>query len=130
MDVEGYVYVDVRSVPEFAAGHPSGAVNVPLMNVGASGMEPNSSFVAVMSAAFAKDAKLVLGCRSGQRSARAAEVLRGAGFTAIADQRAGFDGVRNAFGAQTEAGWAASRLPVDVENEASSYAAIRARVGI
>ena len=26
---EGYTYVDVRSVPEFDAGHPAGAQNVP-----------------------------------------------------------------------------------------------------
>ena len=27
---EGYIYVDVRSIPEFEQGHPEGAVNVPL----------------------------------------------------------------------------------------------------
>jgi rhodanese-related sulfurtransferase len=30
MDKEGYVYVDVRSIPEFEAGHPAGAFNVPI----------------------------------------------------------------------------------------------------
>ena len=28
----GYTYVDVRSIPEFAQGHPAGAVNVPLLH--------------------------------------------------------------------------------------------------
>ena len=31
---EGWVYLDVRSEPEFAAGHPVGAHNVPLQHVG------------------------------------------------------------------------------------------------
>ncbi|HEY3253455.1 MAG TPA: rhodanese-like domain-containing protein, partial [Polyangiaceae bacterium] len=29
---QGHVYVDVRSEPEFEAGHPAGALNVPLLN--------------------------------------------------------------------------------------------------
>ena len=32
MEKDGYVYVDVRSIPEFDAGHPAGAYNVPLMH--------------------------------------------------------------------------------------------------
>ena len=27
---EGYVYLDVRSTPEFSEGHPQGALNIPL----------------------------------------------------------------------------------------------------
>ena len=53
-------------------------------------MEPNRDFVAVMSSAFAKDAKLVLGCKGGGRSMRAANVLVQQGFTNVIDQRAGF----------------------------------------
>lgn len=33
MEREGYTYIDVRSIPEFEAGHPAGAVNVPLLHV-------------------------------------------------------------------------------------------------
>ena len=109
----GYVYVDVRSVPEFEAEHPSHAYNVPLMHMGGGGMTPNAEFVTVMKARFASDAKLVLGCKSGGRSLRAAQALAGAGFTDVIDQRAGFDGARDPFGALTEAGWKAANLPVE-----------------
>ena len=42
---EGYVYLDVRSVPEFETGHPKGAYNIPLMHAGRSGMTPNAAFM-------------------------------------------------------------------------------------
>ena len=89
IDKQGYVYVDVRSVPEFAAGHPTGAYNVPLMNMGPGGMTANADFLAVMET-FPKDAKLVVGCKAGGRSARAASMLESAGYTSVVDQRAGF----------------------------------------
>jgi rhodanese-related sulfurtransferase len=59
---DGYVYVDVRSVPEFQAGHPMGAFNVPLMHMGPAGMAPNPEFLDVMQKAFPRDAKLLVGC--------------------------------------------------------------------
>ena len=48
IDQQGYVYVDVRSIPEFDAGHPTGAYNVPLNQMGPAGMAPNPEFMAVM----------------------------------------------------------------------------------
>ncbi|MGO9832861.1 MAG: rhodanese-like domain-containing protein [Polyangiaceae bacterium] len=110
---EGWTYVDVRTTEEFADGHPAGAVNVPLMHAGASGMNPNPDFVRVMSAAFEKDAKIVCGCKTGGRSMRAARALMGEGFTNVLDQRAGWDGARNPFGQLTEPGWARSGLPTE-----------------
>ena len=110
---QGYTYVDVRSEPEFAEAHPEASVNVPLMHMGAGGMTPNPDFVAVMTAAFPKDARLVVGCKAGARSLRAATMLLDAGFTDVIDQRAGFDGQRDAFGAFTEKGWGPSGLPVE-----------------
>jgi rhodanese-related sulfurtransferase len=112
VDEDGYVYIDVRTIPEFEAEHPAGALNVPLMHAGAAGMEPNRDFVAVMSSAFAKDAKLVLGCKGGARSLRAAGVLVQQGFTNIVDQRAGFEAARDPFGQVTEAGWKGAGLPI------------------
>ena len=39
---QGWLYVDVRSKPEFAAGRPKGSINVPLMDADPSGrMLPN-----------------------------------------------------------------------------------------
>jgi rhodanese-related sulfurtransferase len=128
IDKQGYVYVDVRSVPEFVAGHPQGAYNVPLMNMGPGGMAPNPDFLAVMGA-FPKDAKLVVGCKSGGRSARAASMLESAGYTSVVDQRAGFEGAPDpATGRITEPGWRPAGLPV--ANDAlpdRTYEALKAR---
>ena len=113
VDRQGYVYVDVRSVPEFEAEHPEGAVNLPLMHMGASGMAPNGEFLQAMQRAFPKDAKLVVGCKAGGRSLRAAQVLTQAGYTNVIDQRAGFDAARDAFGQVIEPGWKGAGLPIE-----------------
>ncbi|HEY8088566.1 MAG TPA: rhodanese-like domain-containing protein [Polyangiaceae bacterium] len=110
---EGWTYVDVRTTEEFEAGHVPGAVNVPIALAGPGGMVPNGDFVRVMSAAFPRDARLVVGCKSGGRSLRAAQVLIDAGYTSVVDQRAGWDGARNAFGQVTEPGWSRAGLPVE-----------------
>ena len=115
MDEEGWVYVDVRSVPEFEQGHPNGAYNVPLLHMGEGGMQPNPSFLDVVSRTFAKDDKIVIGCRSGVRSLRAAELLEGAGYTHVAEQRGGYGGARGSFGQVSEPGWQAEGLPTSKE---------------
>jgi rhodanese-related sulfurtransferase len=107
---EGWTYVDVRTVEEFDAGHPPGAVNVPIALADGGGMVPNPDFLGVMEAAFAKDAKIVVGCKAGGRSLRAAHELMAKGFTSIVDQRAGWDGGRDSFG-QFEPGWSRVGLP-------------------
>jgi rhodanese-related sulfurtransferase len=100
---EGYTYIDVRTPEEFADARPAGAVNIPL----------GDDFVALVASQFSKDAKLVVGCRSGGRSLRAARALLAAGYTNILDQRAGFDATRGAFGEITEPGWSRAGLPID-----------------
>jgi len=112
---EGYVYVDVRSIPEFDAGHAAGAYNIPLLHATPSGMRPNGDFMPVITAVFSKDSKLVIGCRSGNRSLRAAEALLAAGFEHVVDQRAGHGGARDAFGQVLEAGWESVGLDVASE---------------
>ena len=126
---EGWVYLDVRSEPEYTAGHPAGAHNVPVMNAGPRGMTPNPDFLAVVEALYPRDQKLVLGCGSGVRSMRAAEMMIGAGYTSLIDQRAGFGGVRDAFGQIGEQGWAAAGLPVEATTAGGSYAELRAKAG-
>jgi phage shock protein E len=66
--------VDVRTRGEFAGGHLDGAVNVPLQELGAR-----------LSELHPGDKPLVVYCRSGARSAQAASLLRGAGFTQVHD---------------------------------------------
>lgn len=114
IEKEGYSYVDVRSVQEFQAGHPAGAYNVPLMEMGAMGMTPNPEFLAVMEKRFPKDSRLVVGCKAGGRSMRAAGMLEAAGYTSVVDQRAGFEGGPSPSGS-VEPGWRPAGLPVSKE---------------
>ncbi|WP_394844326.1 rhodanese-like domain-containing protein [Pendulispora brunnea] len=109
----GYIYLDVRTEEEFAEGRPAHSVNIPFAVLSGGGMVPNPNFVADVSARYAKDAKLVVGCKSGGRSLRAARALLEAGFTDVVDQRAGWDGARDPFGQLTEPGWSRAGLPTE-----------------
>lgn len=108
----GYVYVDVRSEPEFEAGHVPGAFNVPLMHKAAGGLTPNPDFLQVMESAFGKQEKLVVGCKAGGRSIRAASALLGAGYETVVDLHAGWDACRDDFG-RVQPGWSRKGLPVE-----------------
>src|SRR5690606_25529186 len=77
---QGYVYVDVRSEPEFENAHVPGALNIPLAHHTPQGMQPNPEFLSVMEGSFGKHEKLILGCKSGGRSKRALALLVQAGF--------------------------------------------------
>jgi rhodanese-related sulfurtransferase len=123
IDGEGYVYVAVRSLPEFEAGHPADAYNVPLMHQGPGGMTPNPEFMGVMEQSFSKTAKLVVGCKAGGRSARAAALLEAAGFTSVVDQKAGYEGPSS-----LEPGWRPKGLPTSTQAAADhTYEGLRAR---
>ncbi len=124
---DGYVYVDVRSEQEFEAGHPAGAVNVPISHMGPAGFETNPEFMAVLEKAFAKEEKLIVGCKTGARSRRAAAMLMSAGFTTVGDMIAGFGGSRDAFG-RPSPGWLQKGLPVETGSpEGRSYADLKER---
>ena len=107
----GWTYIDVRTIPEFAAEHPRGAYNVPLMHQGPSGRTANPDFLSVVEAGFARDAKLVLGCAGGTRSRRAAEILAEAGFTDVVDMRGGFGGESDSMGRVVTPGWKTAGFP-------------------
>ena len=68
--------VDVRTAAEFAAGHALGAVNIPLDQVPSrlKDFGPTQGTV-------------VLYCRSGNRSAHAAMILRQAGYSDVIDAK-------------------------------------------
>jgi len=102
---EGYLYLDVRSVPEFETGHPKGAYNIPLMHAGKFGMSPNSKFMEEVTKAFPKDAKIVVGCASGGRSVGAASLMEMTGYQELLEMRAGFEGNGR------EPGWRQTSLP-------------------
>ena len=124
---EGYVHVDVRTEAEFDEGHPAGAFNVPFQLPVGDGMADNHDFLTVMQAKFSTDTPIVVACRSGQRSLRAARALAAAGFTRVVDQRAGWAGVRSPFGELKETGWQAAGLPAETATLAGrGYAELRA----
>ena len=112
LQAEGYVYIDVRNESEFEQGHPAGAFNVPLIIQTDFGPEPNESFVDVVKQHFVTDKKLLIGCATGVRSGKAARLLVDAGYTNIADQKAGFNGSRDPFGRKSP-GWRDCGLPVE-----------------
>jgi rhodanese-related sulfurtransferase len=108
----GYKYLDVRSESEFEAGHPPGAVNVPLQHLGPTGLESNPEFLRVVAGNFPKDARLVVGCKAGGRSRRAVEILLAEGYTELVDFAAGWDGKRDAFG-RLQPGWSRLGFPIE-----------------
>ena len=126
-----YIYLDVRSVPEFEAGHPTRAINIPIMHFApGTGMSPNQDFNAVVEGALPKDAKLVVGCKTGGRSARACEVMGQMGFTNVANIRGGFIGAMDNLGNISEPGWSMLNLPTctDCSDEAH-YQTLAAKSG-
>jgi rhodanese-related sulfurtransferase len=116
MQSEGWAYIDVRSVPEFEQGHPAGAYNVPLAHMNPIGHAPNTDFLPVMERHFPRDAGLVVGCRTANRSEHAVVMLLRAGYSNVAIQRAGFLGTRDFFG-RSDPGWGKKGLPTSLTAE-------------
>jgi rhodanese-related sulfurtransferase len=112
---QGAVYVDVRSRTEFEAGHPAGAINIPLIDRDerTGQMMPNPDFVPTMQERFAADTQLLIGCQVGGRSARAAMMLESLGFTDVANVKGGFGGLRDPLGRLIDPGWLDAGLPVE-----------------
>jgi rhodanese-related sulfurtransferase len=92
------VLVDVREPDEWAAGHAPGAQHIPLREVGDRYEE------------IPRDRDVYLICRSGARSARAAQALAGAGWTALNVA----DGMH---------GWQAAGRPMITDSGAPPYVA-------
>ena len=118
------VYLDVRTEPEFAAGHPAGARNVPVLFVDPATRRPNPNpdFVAVVERNFPKSTKLLVGCQSGARSQHACELLLQAGFTDVAN-------VQGSFGGSIDVpGWRDAGLPVGTgEPAGASYESLKGK---
>lgn len=70
---EGAQLVDVRTPEEFAAGHITGAVNIPVQDLQARMAEID------------RDRAVIVYCRSGMRSANAARTLQAAGYESVHD---------------------------------------------
>jgi rhodanese-related sulfurtransferase len=70
---ENHFLLDVRRPDEFASGHIAGATNI------------NVDYLADQLSRVPKDVPVVIYCRSGNRSAVAANILAEAGYTEIYD---------------------------------------------
>jgi rhodanese-related sulfurtransferase len=124
----GYRYIDVRTEKEFAAGHPVGAVNIPVVfpDPATGQMALNPEFLDVMRAHFAPDAPLVVGCQGGVRSQRAADLLVQAGYSRIVNMQGGFGGARDQQGRTVVPGWGECGLPICRDcGPDTSYAVLR-----
>jgi rhodanese-related sulfurtransferase len=112
----GYTYIDVRSVPEYEKGHPTGAHNVPLLHFdSASGrMQPNQDFLRVVQANYPPGTKLLIGCQVGGRSSQAAQILASSGYSDVSNVVGGFGGsLDRATGQILAEGWLQANLPVE-----------------
>ena len=126
----GHIYLDVRSVEEFNEGHVPGSWNIPVlfMNRAAGTRSSNENFVDEVAAAIAKDAALIVGCRSGSRSQRALKMLREAGYTNMTNVVGGYIGRKNDAGEFTQPGWSTLGLPSEAGDGGEfGYASLKAK---
>ncbi len=103
------VIVDVRSIPEYVAGHPEGATNIPYPFIyqpcserspdgaciggGEKIPQPDDDFVAAVERAFPnKHTPIYTLCRTGHRSVLAANLLTAHGYTHVRNIWQGFVG--------------------------------------
>ena len=114
----GATLLDVRSTREYAAGHPAGAFNVPLLehDEDTDQLMPNPDFVRVVRASFPVDTPMLVSCQSGVRSVKASQMLESFGFQDVANVLGGFGGARDG----SAAGWQPSGLPVEAKPAAGS----------
>jgi rhodanese-related sulfurtransferase len=124
-------YVDVRTVREFAAGHPTGAWNIPVLVFDdQGGRAKNAEFLTVVEANFEKDAKLIVGCRSGSRSKMAQGFLKDAGFTNTINMLGGYNGRRSS-GGGGQPGWSQLSLPTESGTGGDrGYEAVKMKAGL
>ena len=107
------VYLDVRTQEEFTAGHPAGAINVPVMFFRGGSPSPNPDFVAHVQRLVPATTPVLVGCQAGGRSQRGAELLLAAGYTDVSNVRGGFGGARDETGRVVIPGWREAGLPVE-----------------
>nr|WP_276313821.1 rhodanese-like domain-containing protein [Exiguobacterium algae] len=77
LENEEITLLDVREPDEYEGGHIEGAVNAPLSSLDATDLP------------YEKDEPIYVICRSGNRSAQAASLLKDAGYTEIYDVSGG-----------------------------------------
>jgi len=128
MDDEGYLFLDVRSVPEYDEEHAAGAYNVPFLNKTDQGMTSNPDFSEVVQGLITdKTSGIITSCQMGGRSVRAAQELTNLGFSKVVDLRGGFAGEKDGTGKVTLEGWKGSGFATESgSNSERGYEAVRA----
>jgi len=127
LDNGGFVYLDVRTVPEFVNGHALSALSIPVMemNPQIGGMEPNERFLGVVAANVPRDAQLIVGCKTGKRSAAACELLAQAGYKNLRNLVGGYAGVTDPTGQVVQEGWSTLGYPIERgDGGTKSYASL------
>jgi len=113
---ENAAYIDVRTVVEFAAGHPRGkVVNIPIVFYHPTTKEiyPNGSFLEVVASLYGKERPLIIGGDEGERAQQAVEQLVTGGYTNVCIMQEGISG------------WRAQKLPTTTDNrDGISYASL------
>ncbi|HAA77001.1 TPA: rhodanese-like domain-containing protein [Candidatus Latescibacteria bacterium] len=124
------IYLDVRTEPEFEAGHPLRAINIPVAFPGAGGqMALNPDFVSVVEANIPKDAKIVCGCQVGGRSQMAADLMAQAGYSDLTNVRGGFGGLQDPATGEVIMGWQDEGYPVETgSTDENGYAALKSKM--
>jgi rhodanese-related sulfurtransferase len=114
------VYLDVRTVAEFATGHPRGrVVNIPILFRHPTKEEtyPNQSFLTVIEDLYPKETPLVVGCGKGPRATQAAAHLAAAGYANVAVMQGGYSE------------WQDNKLPTTKDNrDGMSYVSLLMKV--
>ena len=129
LDGGGFLYLDVRTVPEFVNGHPPSALNIPVaeLNPQTGRMEINEKFLGVVTANIPPDAQLLVGCKTGGRSATACEMLAQAGYKNLHNVVGGFSGVTDPNGQVVQEGWSTLGYPIERgDGGAQSYISLSA----
>lgn len=79
-DSSGFLLLDVRTKEEYEEGHIPGAKNIDFL----------SDDFLIQVEQLPKDQSVYIYCRSGNRSARAADLMRKAGFRQLYDLQGGY----------------------------------------
>jgi len=129
LDAGGFVYLDVRTVPEFVNGHAPSALNIPVveMNPQIGAMELNEKFLGVVAANIPPDAQLIVGCKTGGRSTTAYKMLAQAGYKNLRNLDGGYAGITDPTGHVVKEGWSTLGYPVERgDGGQNSYVALSA----
>jgi len=118
--------LDIRTIEEYIfVGHPEMSLIIPAYNqtlkwnnqLNIFALEPDKNFVPQVEKRFSKDDILLIFCRSGDRSARAVDMLAKAGYTKAYTITDGFEGdlisepENVAVGKRKKNGWINAELP-------------------